>query len=156
MKISLQPVFAALVLSTAGISMVNSAHAGCGFEPPALKPNAWNPVTQTPALQPAVYHLGSDEGRFVLTGDDWDRHDEPAIVGMWRFELLGPNAFLVDDCYAQFHSDGTEIQNSGVHAPRPAISASVFGKRSDIGPISSLTFRLAGTPPGRHLPLRFS
>jgi hypothetical protein len=35
---------------------------------------------------------------------------------MWRFQLLS-NGVLVDDGYAQWHSDGTEIQNSGVHAP---------------------------------------
>jgi hypothetical protein len=31
--------------------------------------------------------------------------------------LVAPNGAVVDDGYAQWHSDGTEIQNSGVHAP---------------------------------------
>jgi hypothetical protein len=117
MKISLRLMLATLVLSTGGLSMMNSAHAACGFAPPALKPNAWSPVEQSPALQLAVYRLGSDEGRFVFTGDDSDWRDGPTIVGMWRFELLAPNGALVDDGYAQWHSDGTEVQNSGVHAP---------------------------------------
>jgi len=115
MKISLRPILTTLVLSTAGLS-INNAHAACGFAPPALKPNAWSPMTPTPALRPAVYHLEGDQGRFLLAGDDRDRRD-PAIVGMWRFELLAPNNALVDDGYAQWQSDGTEIQNSGVHAP---------------------------------------
>ena len=36
---------------------------------------------------------------------------------MWRFKLVAPNGMVVDDGYSQWHSDGTEIQNSGVHAP---------------------------------------
>jgi hypothetical protein len=40
---------------------------------------------------------------------------------MWRFELVTPGPtglpVVVDDGYAQWHSDGTEIQNSGLHAP---------------------------------------
>ena len=42
---------------------------------------------------------------------------EAGIVGMWRFQLVAPNGAVVDDGYAQWHSDGTEIQNSALHAP---------------------------------------
>jgi hypothetical protein len=118
MKISLRPMFAALALSAVSLSTINSAHAACGSTPHALKPVAWDSAARTSfALRPAVYHPGSDEGRFVLASNDWDRNDEPSIIGMWRFELLAPSGALVDDGYAQWHSDGTEIQNSGVHAP---------------------------------------
>jgi len=117
MKISMRPLLAALVLSVAGFSMVNSAQAGCGFVPSPLKPNAWNPSTQaSPMLQSAYYRPGS-EGRFLLISDDGGWHGEAGIVGMWRFQLVAPNGAVVDDGYAQWHSDGTEIQNSGVHAP---------------------------------------
>jgi hypothetical protein len=108
---------AALVLSVAGFSMANSAQAGCDIAPPLLKPNAWNPSTQaSPTLRSAYYRSGT-EGRFLLTGDDWGWPGEASIVGMWRFQLLAPNGAVVDDGYAQWHSDGTEIQNSGLHAP---------------------------------------
>lgn len=118
MKISLRPMFGALALSAVGLLTINNAHAACGLAPGALKPIAWDSAAQpSSALRSAVYHPGSDEGRFVRASDDWDRHDEPSIVGMWRFELLAPNGALVDDGYAQWHSDGTEVQNSGVHAP---------------------------------------
>jgi hypothetical protein len=118
MRISLRPMCAALVLSAVSLLTIDNALAGCGFAQRALKPIAWDSAAQTSsALRPAVYHPGSDEGRFLLASDDWDRRDEPSIVGMWRFELLGPNGALVDDGYAQWHSDGTEVQNSGVHAP---------------------------------------
>jgi hypothetical protein len=56
---------------------------------------------------------------WLANRDDGGWRDEPSIVGMWRFELVtGPTgAVVVDDGYAQWHSDGTEIQNSGLHAP---------------------------------------
>jgi hypothetical protein len=117
MIIPMRPLLAALVLSVAGFSMANSAQAGCDIAPPLLKPNAWNPSTQaSPTLRSAYYRSGT-EGRFLLTGDDWGWPGEASIVGMWRFQLLAPNGTVVDDGYAQWHSDGTEIQNSGLHAP---------------------------------------
>jgi hypothetical protein len=117
MNISTRPLLAALVLSVAGFSMANSAQAGCGFMPSPLKPNAWNPSTQaSPTLQPADYRPGA-EGRFLLISDDGGWPGDAGIVGMWRFQLVAPNGAVVDDGYAQWHSDGTEIQNSGLHAP---------------------------------------
>ena len=117
MKVSMRPLLAALVLSAAGFSIANSAQAGCGFAPPLLKPNAWNPSAQaSPTLRSAYYQPGA-EGIFLLTGDDWGWPPDAGIVGMWRFQLVSPVAGVVDYGYAQWHSDGTEIQNSGVHAP---------------------------------------
>jgi hypothetical protein len=82
MKISMRPFLAALVLSVAGLSLANSAQAGCGFAPSLLKPNAWNPSTQaSPMLQSAYYRPGA-EGRFLLTGDDGGWPGEVGIVGM--------------------------------------------------------------------------
>jgi len=106
------------VLGAAGVSMMNSASAGCGFEPPAPTPTIRAPTMQQPsALRQMVYRPGSDGARFVLTSDELGRHDEPSIVGMWRFELIAPDGSTADDGYAVWHADGTEIQNSGVHAP---------------------------------------
>src|SRR5271155_2029677 len=117
MKISMRPLLAALVLSLAGFSMASSVQAGCGAVPSSLKPNAWNPSTQaSPTLRSADYWPAA-EGRFLLTSDDEGWRGEAGIVGMWRFKLVAPNGAVVDDGYAQWHSDGTEIQNSGVHAP---------------------------------------
>lgn len=106
MKSSIRPLMAALVVGAAGLSQLHSAHAGCGVAPPTLKPNA--------------YFYGEEQGRFLLTSDDGWHYDAP-IVGMWRFSLVTPGPdgkpVVVDDGYAQWHSDGTEIQNSGLHAP---------------------------------------
>ena len=134
MKISMRPFLAALVLSVAGLSLANSAQAGCGFAPSLLKPNAWNPSTQaSPMLQSAYYRPGA-EGRFLLTGDDGGWLGEAGIVGMWRFQLLAPNGAVVDDGYVQWHSDGTEIQNSGLHAP--ITSNFCLGVWKQVGPNS--------------------
>jgi hypothetical protein len=117
MKTSMRPLLAALVLSVAGFSMANSAKAGCGYAPSPLKPNAWNPSVQaSPMLRSADYRPG-EEGRFLLISDSGGWHGNAGIVGMWRFQLLTPSGAVVDDGYAQWHSDGTEIQNSGLHAP---------------------------------------
>jgi hypothetical protein len=121
MKISMRPLLAALALSVAAFSIANSAQAACGFAPSQLKPSAWNPSTQaSPTLIPAVYHPGA-EGQFLQVSDDGGWRDHAGIVGMWQFQLLAltgaPKGATIDDGYAQWHSDGTEIQNSGLHAP---------------------------------------
>jgi hypothetical protein len=155
MKLSMRPLLAVLVVSVGGLLMATSAQAGCGIAPPVsksptLKPNLWLPTTPaTPALRSAYYRSGAD-GRFVLTNDEGGWPGEPAIVGMWRFQLAGftglppgaPAGTVVDDGYAQWHSDGTEIQNSGVHAPNT--SNFCLGVWKQIGP---LTYQL------KHLPL---
>jgi hypothetical protein len=51
----------------------------------------------------------------------------PSIVGMWNFQLVSegnaahnpsiPDGAIIDFGYHQIHSDGTEIINSGGHAP---------------------------------------
>src|SRR5579883_865540 len=126
MKSSLRLLSAALILGTGGLFALNPAHAGCGFVP-AVKPSAWDSTEQTGVpLRQAVYSPGSGP-RFLPVADDaghglggWNY--ESGIVGMWRFQMVttAPNgtSALVDDGYAQWHADGTEIQNSGLHAPK--------------------------------------
>jgi hypothetical protein len=150
MKISMRPLLGALVLSVAGFSMASSAEAGCDAVPSLLKPNAWNPSTQAlPTLRSAFYQPGA-EGQFLPSGD-WP--GEAGIVGMWRFQLVTPipggGVALVDDGYAQWHSDGTEIQNSGVHAP--ITSNFCLGVWSQVGPRSYQLnhFPLGWTPDGQ-------
>jgi hypothetical protein len=146
MKISTRLAFAALGLGLSGVFTAGTALAGCGFIPPTLTPNAWNPGQQTlPGLSAAVYRSGT-AGRFLMVDDKW-RHPDPAIVGMWRFVMVTPGAngskMLVDDGYAQWHSDGTEIQNSGFHAPKT--SNFCLGVWKQTGPS---TFKLNHFPLG--------
>jgi hypothetical protein len=118
---SLMPILLTTFLVGAGTTFAENAQAGCSFEAPkaTAKSLAFNPSPWDRQFSPeqAIYHPGADGGRFVLMSDSEDSHGERGIVGMWRFKLTGPGDSLVDDGYAQWHSDGTEIQNSGVHAP---------------------------------------
>jgi hypothetical protein len=45
-----------------------------------------------------------------------DRDADPSIVGFWHFKfILGPNT--IDAGTQQWHSDGTEVINSGARSP---------------------------------------
>jgi hypothetical protein len=101
---------AGLAVFAVGTALAQQANAGCADFLPAKKAVSW----QTPAS-----NLGRPS--FVRTsfgGDPWLRDD---IVGMWRFTMTtaGPNGkpIVIDDGYSQWHVDGTEIMNSGAHAP---------------------------------------
>ena len=145
---SMRRLLALLVLTAGGLSLAVSAQAAlCGYSLPRLKPSAWNPSAQAfPMLQPA-YLRSQAGGRLVLTGGEGGWPGEAAIVGMWRFQLTGvtgvPAGAVVDDGYAQWHSDGTEIQNSGVHAPNT--SNFCLGVWQQVGP---LTYQLNHFPLG--------
>ena len=150
MNSSLRLTSAALGLGIVGLFALNGAQAGCGL-PPKLVPQAWNPAEQSrAALTPALYWSGV-EGQFLRVADD-DWRNEPAIIGMWRFKMVtaAPNgtSALVDDGYAQWHSDGTEIQNSGLHAPKT--SNFCLGVWKQIGPATYQLnhFPLAWDPTG--------
>jgi len=108
------------------LAIAGQSYAGCGG---ASAPNSKLPtdlVSPSPStvrsshFLSAVYHPGS-EGLFRPISDDGGWREEASIVGMWRFELVTPGPMgtpvVVDDGYAQWHADGTEIQNSGLHAP---------------------------------------
>lgn len=73
-----------------------AAWAGCG----------------SPAVQPASYQAGDAQlirANLGATG----------IVGLWSF-IFTPTAGPGDWGYQQWHSDGTEIMNSGGHSPASA------------------------------------
>ena len=113
---SVKPLIIAALFA---LAIAGQASAGCGVAPTAnskLPTELLSPsVASSSHFMSAVYRPGA-EGRFLRTGDGgWP--GEASIVGMWRFQLVAPNGAVVDDGYAQWHSDGTEIQNSGLHAP---------------------------------------
>jgi len=76
--------------------LAGSAKAGCGDQPEQKgNPLQWK-------LKPAA---------FVLV----DRDNDP-IVGMWNVQFTSGGT-TIDFGYSQWHSDGTEIMNSGGHTP---------------------------------------
>lgn len=98
--------------STMGIILIGTmltatASAACGNGQGTLKRQSWNGSN--------AYTSGS----LVLAHD---RSDDP-IVGMWKVEFIAkgnpggpPDNTVIDAAIVQWHSDGTEIMNSG----RPA------------------------------------
>ena len=84
------------------------ATAGCGAGSPLVQPSSWHAQYEQPRLLLAAFGAPADQ-------DDQDG-DNASIVGFWRFKLVVGGA-TVDAGFQQWHSDGTEIMNSGGHAP---------------------------------------
>jgi hypothetical protein len=115
MKTMLRVVPASLGIAIIAAVLAPGASAGCADVP--ARPAAALAPNQPSYLVQAAY----SPARFVLVSDN-----EPsgaAIVGLWSVNLTSkgnpgiPDGAVVDWGYAQWHSDGTEIMNSGNHAP---------------------------------------
>jgi hypothetical protein len=96
------------VITTFGVAFLGAtltpmATAGCGEMLPT------KPLLMQASYRPA---------RIVLASDN-----EPGIVGLWSVTLTSqgnsgiPDGATIDWGYAQWHSDGTEIMNSGGRSP---------------------------------------
>jgi hypothetical protein len=107
MKFSLLSV--ALGVVALGTVFAPVARAGCGAYPLS---------SARGGIKPAAFVIGT------AAADDWDfRHDSDApIVGLWRVHFISegnlktigvPDGTVIDQGYAAWHSDGTEIMNSG-------------------------------------------
>lgn len=89
------------------------ANTGCGYSVgrptvplgPRAKPNQTETESRSPRLMLVSDHHSENE-----TGN-------APIVGFWKFQFLLSDGSLFDDGYVQWHSDGTEITNSGQRAP---------------------------------------
>jgi hypothetical protein len=104
------PVLSGLVLAT---MVVPYAHAGCGLYSPLPHHTSWQPQIALPRLVPAA----------LIIDDDPANTPDRGIVGTWKEHLISegsegiPDGTEVDASYAQWHSDGTEMQVSGMRAP---------------------------------------
>lgn len=103
------PVFGALALA---IVFVPHAHAGCGLYRPASFDASPNRQFGSPHLLLATFN-----------SDDEPAAAEPTIVGTWKEHWISegsdgiPDGTEIDAGYAQWHSDGTEINVSGLRTP---------------------------------------
>ena len=104
------PALSALALAT---MFAPQAHAGCGLYSPVPHPASWQPQIATPRLVLAA--LAIDEEAATP--------HEASIVGTWKEHWISEGSegikdgTEVDAGYAQWHSDGTEINVSGMRAP---------------------------------------
>jgi hypothetical protein len=102
----------------------------------ALAPNASAEcgTLSLPPVHRTGKHLENGRAYFLLTtlaaprDQDAQYDDGPSIVGFWHVKFISdgvtsgipggiPNGTPVDAGYSQWHSDGTEIMNSGARAP---------------------------------------
>ncbi len=111
MKTTLRKLSVAVGVILMGTILTVRASAECGStaRPRALQPQSWqgNELFQ--------------QGSWLLVSD----HDDDPIVGMWQVKFTAegntgsgapPDGTPIDNAFVQWHSDGTEIMNSG----RPA------------------------------------
>lgn len=100
-KLSIRFLF---VLGTVCLGLIQglwaqSSNTGCGF---------YTGQKPAPSLKPASLQLVSGQ----------DSNNAP-IVGLWKFSFISegnpgiPDGTVIDAGYATWHSDGTEIMNSG-------------------------------------------
>ena len=107
---TLAVTFGALALA---LLFVPNSTAQCGgIRNPAATHASWH------------YQLGQPRLLRVASGSIDDLLDgNPGIVGFWHFKFVSQGSAGIQDGtevdagYAQWHSDGTEITNSGGHAP---------------------------------------
>ena len=104
------PALSALALAT---MFAPYAHAGCGLYSPAPHAASWQPQIASPRLVLAA----------LAIDDEAATPSEPSIVGTWKEHWISEGSegikdgTEVDAGYAQWHSDGTEINVSGLRAP---------------------------------------
>ena len=104
------PALSALVLAT---MFAPAAHAGCGLYSPAPHGASWQPRIAPPRLVLAA----------LAINDEAATPSGPSIVGTWKEKWISegsegiPDGTEVDAGYAQWHSDGTEINLSGLRSP---------------------------------------
>ena len=99
----------ALGLAVLTTTLMPSVFAGCGEMPGKAAPAGKQPQIH---FMQATYR----PARFVLV----DSPPGADVVGLWHVVFTQNAGFgggLFDDSYAEWHSDGTEIMNSGVHSP---------------------------------------
>jgi hypothetical protein len=104
------PALSALALAT---MFAPYAHAGCGLYSPVPHAASWQPQIASPRLVLAA----------LAIDDEATTPREPSIVGTWKEHWISEGSegikdgTEVDAGYAQWHSDGTEVNVSGLRAP---------------------------------------
>jgi hypothetical protein len=104
------PVLSGLALATV---LSPYAHAGCGLYSPVPHHASWRPQVASPRILMAG---------FVMDDDAATSHG-PSIVGTWKEKWISEGSALLPDgaefdaSYSQWHSDGTEVNVSGLRPP---------------------------------------
>jgi hypothetical protein len=104
-----------------GVALASTASAGCG-DVSSLQP----PFQFAPPLTMAMAVHATPSGSSAMNSSGNGTFATASPVGMWNIQFISqgnggqnppiPDGALIDFGYAQWHSDGTEIMNSGGHA----------------------------------------
>jgi hypothetical protein len=119
MKLNTQFATHVLQALAIGTAVASTATAGCGDV------SSLQPPFQFVQIQPGA--LGLRAAPSPLSPSANAMFNAASPVGMWNIQLMSegngshnppiPDGALIDFGYTQWHSDGTEILNSGAHAP---------------------------------------
>jgi hypothetical protein len=103
-------------LALAAVSLAGTANAAC------TDPGWSHQPGNAPGFLSAVYHPASDAAWAMTVSDD-----SASIVGLWKIEMISrstatntnpmPDGVLIDFGIVAWHSDGTELLNSGSRNP---------------------------------------
>lgn len=137
MKTTFRTVTATIGVGVLGALFAAEANAGCSNLEQKATPSLWQ-----------QQQSGQGQARFISTAflPVWDQDaDDASVVGLWKFAFVAkgntgptapPDGAPIDAGYVTWHSDGTELMNSG----RPPISGDFcMGVWKQIGPS---TFKL--------------
>ena len=116
MKASYKALAATFGMLGLALLLVPHCSAQCGgLGRPMTSHSSWQPQPGQIRLLPVSFATGD-------VGEDRDDNDA-SIVGFWHVKFVSkdskgvPDGTEVDAGYAQWHSDGTEIMNSGGRPP---------------------------------------
>jgi hypothetical protein len=146
------------VMVTACLS--SAAYAGCTpFE--SLPLPGGQQVAPRPAPAPETPSVNGFKGVQLVQAStsatfqhiDW-RWDDPApIVGLWHIQFIvnqgTPNEAVIDDGFATWHDDGTELMNSG-RAPMTSSFCMGVWKRVGVATFSLNHFALSWDDTGKN------
>jgi len=127
MKTIFRQMFLSLALFLVAAVLSLNANAQCGT-PNSQTPSA-SKLTERSVSPNAVHQTAASQGP--------ENHlFEPAIVGFWRVKFIvkGPDDedIVVDDAFAQWHADGTEIMNSSKPPATSNFCLGVWGRTAPL------------------------
>lgn len=81
----------------------------------AIAPAAWAGCGSA-LVKPASHEMGSKDAQLIAADFVRPSFGSQGIVGLWSVSFVAGGA-QIDWGYSEWHSDGTEITNSGGHSP---------------------------------------
>ncbi len=135
----------------------SAARAGCGSFDAVPAPNGVAPPQAAPqapgvnGFKGVQFVQAAANATFLRT--DWRWDDPASIVGMWHIQFVvdngTPEGLVVDDGFATWHDDGTEIMNSG-RAPMTSSFCMGVWKRVGAATFSLNHFALSWDDSGKN------